>query len=86
MKNHVKFHLFQHTRLFTQYSSKMGIPCVPTVLVFSTCMLSLITHAVTRRVKKDIMLSANTVLRYRSVKFVKNKENNRNIDQKVQKK
>ena len=32
---------------------------------------------VTRRVKKD-MLSANTVLRYRPVKFVKYKENNRN--------
>ena len=32
---------------------------------------------VTRRVKKD-MLSANTVLRYRPVKFVKYKEKNRN--------
>ena len=32
---------------------------------------------VTHRVKKD-MLSANTVLRYRPVKFVKYKENNRN--------
>ena len=35
------------------------------------------TKYVTRRVKKD-MLSANTVLRYRPVKFVKYKENNRN--------
>ena len=43
---------------------------------FDFTMAYVIKH-VTRRVKKD-MLSANTVLRYRPVKFVKYKENNRN--------
>ena len=52
---------------------------VQQILLFSHTSIWLNIHLclfVTRRVKKN-MLSANTVLRYRPVKFVKYKENNR---------